>query len=114
LLALEYLTDENNDAYAVVLNVQHNTPSYPHGLTLRYDSVDCDMESVYCNFVLPAAAALTEDKTVSSITVAANVGLSENLSTLLEWRSWDTDDVVLDSGGDDSFDFLTLEFVATF
>jgi hypothetical protein len=99
LLAGEFLTDENNTAFAVVANVTHNTPTYPHGLTVRFDSVDCDTASAYCG----------GEATPTTLTVAANVALADNLSTVLEWNTVDPD-----VSGVDEFDTILLEFVATF
>ena len=101
LLAGEYLKDENNNAFAIVASLTHNTASFVHGLTVRYDSVDCDLASTYCG----------AKATPTSLTVAANVELSENLFALLEYRTDDLDDASLP---DDSFNTVTLEFVATF
>ena len=99
LLAGEYLTDEHNDAIGLVASLTHNSANYPHGLTVRYDSVDCDALSIYCG----------AKATPTSLTVAANVALSENLFALLEWRSNDPDQPLVDSTN-----LTTLEFVATF
>jgi hypothetical protein len=100
LLSGEYLHDRNNDAFAIVANVMHNTETYPHGLTIRFDSVDCGKDgSSYCG----------PDQKPTSITLAGTVYLAESLSTVLEWNRFDPD-----VSGIDSFDQLLLEFVATF
>jgi hypothetical protein len=112
LLAGEFLTDENNTAFAVVANLTHNTPTYPHGLTVRFDSVDCDEGSFYCTTLgIPDGDGdgLTDEATPTSITVAAFVALADNLSALLEWKTFDPD-----ASGLDETDMATLEFVATF
>ena len=113
--ALEYLMDENNSAFAVVLNVTHET-AHPHGLTLRYDSVDCDGSSgtnpgsFYCGVDGLELNPLT-DHTPTSLTVAIFAAISDNLSALVEYRMDDLDDSTL---VDDSLNTATLEFVATF
>ena len=98
LLAVEFLQDEHNSGLGVTANVTHNT-SHPHGLTIRYDSVDCDLESIYCG----------GERKPTSLTVAGNVALAENLTTVLEWRSNDPD-----ISGVDATDVILLEFIATF
>jgi len=100
LLSGEFLMDKNNTAFAIVGNVLHHTASYPHGFTLRYDSVDCgDDGSSYCG----------PKQTVTTLTAAATVYLSESLSTVLEWNRTDPD-----ISGVDPLHQLLLEFVATF
>lgn len=106
LLVGEFLQDEFNTGWAIVANAMHNTPSFPHGLTIRYDSVDAEIESVYGNGFF----ALTEETNFSSLTVAVTVGLAENLSTLVEWKRFETDASVTP----DSSDLASLEFIATF
>jgi len=106
LLAGEYLKDENNSAFAIVVSLMHNTASFVHGLTVRYDSVDCDLVSAYEPF---GAGTSCGKATPTSLTVAANVALSENLFALLEWKSVDPDQPLVDSTN-----LTTLEFLATF
>lgn len=103
LLAFEYLTDEFNDGWAIVTNVMHNT-AHPHGLTIRYDSVDCDAGSNYCRIATGGTS-----RTPTSLTVAAILEVAENLSTLIEWRTNDADVSTASST-----DLLTWEFIATF
>lgn len=99
--AVEFLTDENNTAYGLVVRAEHHSANYPHGLTVRYNSVDCDLGSSYgkCKGL---------KVTPTSLTVAAFVELAENLEALLEWRSDDPD------SAEDSTDLIELEFVVTF
>jgi hypothetical protein len=101
LLVGEFLQDENNTGWAAVASVTHATPSYPHTLTVRFDSVDCDDGTTYA----PCGGAAA---TPTSLTVAGLLGLSENLFVNLEWNTFDPD-----VSGADSTDMLLLEFIAT-
>jgi hypothetical protein len=102
LLVFEYLHNDNNNGWAVVANAMHNTDMFPHGLTVRYDSVDCGNHSAYCGGI-----GATSDSTPHTLTVAGTVNLAENLSTWLEWKRSDPD-----VSGVDPTDLLTLEFIA--
>ncbi len=88
LLAAEYLDDDAQTGWAAVANFMHG----PHGLTLRYDSVD------------PNTAGAPEP---TSFTVAALCKMKKGLSTILEWKTTDLDTV---AGNED---LLALRFVAT-
>lgn len=106
LLVGEVLHDKNNDGWATVLNVMHNTPSFAHGVTFRYDRVRCEAGSAYCSTL---GAPLTINTTPISVTVAGTVNLADNLSTWLEWKRFNSD-----VPGTKSTDLVTLEFIATF
>lgn len=103
---LELLKDGNNHAWAIVFNGTHNSPKYPHGLTLRYDSVDCGATTASCK---DPATGLPVEATPTSLTLAVFASLTENLKALLEWRTNDSD-----VSGVDPTDRLTWEFVAMF
>jgi len=100
ILVFEYLQDEHNSGMGVTANLTHKT-AHPYGLTVRYDSVDCEDESVYCGAGVEA--------TPTTLTVAGNVAVAENLSTVLEWKKTDPD-----LSGVDATSAILLEFVATF
>ncbi len=88
LLALEYLTDENNKGWGITASYTHG----PHLLTARYDSVDND----------------TTDTTPTSLTLAGTWAMTDTLSGVLEFRQDDPDTAA------DSTNTATLQFVAKF
>lgn len=95
--ALEYVMDENNNAYGITVGAVHNGN---HGLTLRYDRVDCDAGSAFCG-------AKREPK---SITVGVWADIASSLTARLEWSSLDSDT----AGPASETDAVLLQFVAKF
>lgn len=132
--ALEFLTDDNNEAYAIVVSLRHNSPNIPHGVTVRWDTVDCDSPALtapvtsftgYCSNLgaLQTAnpgvgVAAGSSASPNTLTVAAFAELSENLTTRLEWTAKDSDlpdaSFAPLKGEASDADLVTLEFIATF
>lgn len=101
LIALEYLTDENNTGLGITASYTHG----PHVVTARYDSVDCDKASGYKPFGGTAACG---EATPTSLTLAGTWALTDSLSGVLELRQDDPDTAA------DATNKATLEFVAKF
>ncbi len=97
--ALEYMTDDFNDAFGITLHAQHGH----HGATVRYDSVDIDTNRV----------GVTKDTTPTTVTVAVSQEIESNLKAQLEWKLTDLDGGVA-AGVDDSTSAVLLQFIATF
>ncbi|HIE64619.1 MAG: hypothetical protein ABGX83_10660 [Nitrospira sp.] len=97
LVAGEYVDDDELSGWGIWVN----TTQGPYGLTLRYDSLDCDLAGPNC-LVVPV--------TSTTMTVAGSYAVNDNLSTILEWYTLDPNDSV---AGDDT-DLVTLEAIVTF
>ena len=105
LAAFEYVDDDELSGWGIWVNDTYG----PYGLTLRYDSVDCDAVVKICEAV---------DVTPTSLTVAASWAINDNLGTLLEWKTSDPD--IADDPStptvdeSESVDLITLEAIVTF
>lgn len=95
-VAGEFVSDDELSTWGIWANDTIG----PYGLTLRYDSLDCDLAGRNC-----AAAFVT----TTSTTVAGSYAVNDNLSTLLEWKTMDSD-----ATGVADVDWVTLEAVVTF
>ncbi len=100
LYALEFVSNEKNDGVGLTLHAKHGK----HGLTVRYDQVDCDNTSNQNNCL-----STSNGQEPTTLTVAAMCSLEENLKLKLEWKDTDTD-----VAGTSSTDAITLQFVALF
>jgi len=124
-VAIEFLTDENNDGLSISANLRHNSPNFPHSVTVRWDSVDCDVPATnpatgpgerYCsdlsglNQIGAVSTAPATGATPTTLTLAASVELAENLTTRLEYKMLDSD---LTGAGSDA-DLFTWQWLATF
>jgi len=103
LYALEYVGDEVNTGMGITLHAKHGK----HGLTVRYDMVDCDPGS--SSGLCTAGAPGSPNEEPTTLTLAFQCSLEENLKLNLEWKSTDPD-----SGSAPKTDQATLQFVALF
>ncbi len=98
LVVGEYVDDDELSGWGIWVNDTQG----PFGLTLRYDSLDCDLTlTTICT---------TASVTSTTMTVAGSYAVNDNLGTILEWKTEDPNDNV---GGDD-VDWVTLEAIVTF
>lgn len=107
---IEYLTDENNDAYAITVSARHGH----HALSLRYDAMDCDATSASCAGLNAGGTRVANEPT--SFTISASCDVAEALTARLEWSTYDADAATTGTGAATAksldADMLSLQFVA--
>lgn len=90
LLAFEYQTEDTYKGWGLTGNYKHGV----HGITLRYDLVDTEGSA---------------DDAATSLTLAAKCEMTENVASVIEWRTNDSGAV-----GADNTSSLNLKFVGKF